>query len=236
MVSVKNWKLNLPVNPKGGFTGICWTVSDLVGFEYKPYYDPQDNGDLVMIAPAESEAKTSSNTEYVRCELREMINGKEAAWMLTDKPATMVIRTRIDSVAKDKDGSGARMVIAQIHGKNEELIRLYYEPDTQTVNYHCDISGTDHKEHVFTLWDAFKRKPEVRIGDTIEVTISATKTKLDVTLVDFAGSVYKSSIPIDKKWLKDKFYFKAGVYLGTNKKKGGTGQGGVTISKLDITH
>jgi hypothetical protein len=231
MINLTNWKLTLPIDKAGKNIGTAVEVYKLAGFNHVPYFEQPIDGSLLFATPVDG--STTSGSKYPRSELREMAGTKEAAWTIA-KGGIMSADMAVLEVPKLKNGKLGHIVIGQIHGKNDELVRMYYEPETKTVNFHCDISGADGKEHVFKLTDADGKEPSIEIGERFSYRIEA-KAKL-VTVTVFAdGKVYSVKMTPHKKWSTDKFYFKGGVYSGVNETQG-TGVAKTVFYALDVTH
>lgn len=230
--------MHLPIDAKGKKTGKAWQITDLIGFTYPPYFLQNADGSLTFSAPVDG-AKTSSNTKYARSELREMqlkadgSQGAEAVWMLK-QGGTMRCQITVNKAPIQKDKKPGRIIIGQIHGADEELVRLY-RGGTGALYFANDRSLADDKEHEFKLVDANGKQAILPIGKKFDYTIQATSLNVTVSAV-IDGVVYRAQTVPNAVWQKDKFYFKAGVYLGVNKTQGGTGDGGVTIHALEVSH
>lgn len=231
MINLKNWKLTLPVDTAGKKTGTAVEIYDLAGYKKLPYFVQREDGAILF--SAEVDGATTSGSKYPRSELREMAAGNEAAWPLS-KGGIMNATLEILEAPKLKDGKLGHFVIGQIHGKSNELVRLYYEPEQKTVNFHCDIAGADGKEHVFKLTDANGKEPSISIGERFSYRIVA-KAKQVVVTVFADGNTYAGIMTPHKRWSTDCFYFKAGVYSGVNETKG-SGVATVAFYELDMKH
>jgi hypothetical protein len=233
MTNLKNWKMHLPIDNNGLKVGNAKQVTNLVGFESPPYFIQNPDGSLIFSAPVDG-AKTSSNTKYARSELREMKGTTEAAWTLKTG-GTMEVTTRVDLVPTLKDGKPGHVVIGQIHGKNDELVRMYREGDG-TINFHCDKYGPKKTETVLKIVDAKGKQPNVALGESFSYKIVAEGSDLLVSVSTAGGTYLYSGIgKINSVWQKDKFYFKAGIYLGVNATQG-TGDGQVTLINAIVSH
>src|SRR5262245_51865276 len=118
-----NWKLTLPVDSDGGITGTAKEITSLLGYESQYFYDAPDGA---MVFKAFAEGATTSGSSYARSELREMNGTAKAAWSLS-QGGTMSATLKIDHMPVYDDGSPGRVVIGQIHGGSDELVRLYYQ-------------------------------------------------------------------------------------------------------------
>jgi hypothetical protein len=209
----KDWKLNLPVNSQGGFTGNAIELYPVV--PYAPYYTISNTGRLVFMTPSDG-AKTTTNTKYARTEYREMANGTEAGWQLaaTNDPL------RITDVSIDSLPCGTKTVIGQIHGTSNELVRLYADnPSSSCGNirlyFHNDVDYANGVETRFYLKDANGVFVTVQLGEQFDYTIAPTSAKITVAAYKSDGSKYWASDRINPYWLTDTLYYKVGNYYQT---------------------
>lgn len=222
------WKLTLPVDSTGGTTSLALDVFNLYQYE-SPYFF--DGNDGAMVFRAMVEGATTSGTHYARTELREVTGGNLAAWNL-QTGGTMTATVKVDIAPTLFDGSSGKFVIGQIHGKNDELTRLYWEGNK--VYFKNDQSGTTDSEHSFALKNAAGQEADISIGEKFSYMIDAHGDRLTVKV--FAdGQEYSSVTTINDVWQSDTLYFKAGIYLNTNETQG-TGVGQVSFYGLDYGH
>jgi len=148
-----DWKLDTPFNDEGGFDGIQAGVQDyeIDGYEHPEYFYTGPDGGLVMRSPVIG-AKTSSGARYTRTELREMlrrgnrsINTRGSGdrpnlnnWAFSSAPQSALDtaggidgRLRVTLAVNSVTTTGenfqiGRVIIGQIHAKDDEPIRLYY--------------------------------------------------------------------------------------------------------------
>lgn len=159
MIDFSQWKLTLPVDNVGGFDGVAREVKPLTAdFDYPPYYEKVSDG-IIFSAP--TDGATTSGSHYPRCELREMINGKEAAWR-PKLPGKLACTLKVLEVPTRSDNKPGRIVIGQIHGKSNELCRLYY--DKGQLYFYDDKAGSSKKETKFVLKDADGNFTSIPIG------------------------------------------------------------------------
>lgn len=227
--NLSNWKITLPVDSKGGLSGTAVEVQNLIGYENSKYF--WDAPDGAMVFRAMTDGATTSGSKYARSELREMNGSERAAWKLSEG-GTMSATLRIDELPSRTDGSGGRMVVGQIHGADNELIRLYYE--NGTVHFVNDRAGAGNKETTFTFKNAKGEQPSIGLGEKFSYMIDAHGNTLTVKV--FAdGQEYSSVTSINSIWQSDELYFKAGVYLGINETSG-RGSGQASFYGLDFSH
>ncbi len=222
-IDLSNWNRTLSVDSKGTVSGEAVEIKAAGSF---PPGLP-----LVFNAPVGG--AHTSGSKYPRDELREMKGAAKAAWSLATG-GTMTATLTVDKAPFLKDGAAGKEVIGQIHGKEDELVRLYW--DAGRVYFHNDLSGSDGKEHEFKLLNAAGKEPSVTLGEKISYLIDAHADRLMVELWAH-GDHFSYSGKILPVWQKDNgLYFKAGVYDGANASQGATGAGQTSFYALDFGH
>lgn len=227
-IELENWGINLPVNSHGQLKGTSLNLYP-VPKKYKnpPYFVVEDDGSITFLAPPEG-ARTSNNTKYTRCELRELAHGgaSMAAWaphLNRSLEATLAVRT----VSVGKDHKAGRIVIGQIHGPDDELCRLYY--DKGRLYFHDDKSGLEEEEVQFDLVDSKGNLTNIPLGEYFDYTIRTSGGVLTVSAI-YHDTIYLASESIGR-FFKDKpCYFKAGLYNQTH--SDGFGHGEVNFRKI----
>jgi hypothetical protein len=227
--SLKNWKITLPVDASGRFARTAIEVKQLGGYEDSNYFHTGPDGAMVFRAPVEG--ATTGGSRYARTELREMKGSERAAWKLA-QGGTLSATLEVDEAPTLYSGKSGRVVIGQVHGQDEELVRLYWE--NNTIYFKNDQAGPSNKELRFDLKDARGQKPNVSLDERFSYSIKAKGDFLEVA-VRADGKFYKSQTRINDVWNTDKFYFKAGVYLGVNETQG-TGYGQTSFYALTYSH
>lgn len=225
---LSNWKITLPVDSEGGTSGVAVEVKNLVGYEDPKYF--YDAPDGAMVFSAMVDGATTSGSKYARSELREMNGSDRAAWKLSEG-GTMTATLEVDKVPQ-KDGGPGKIVIGQIHGQDEELVRLYHE--NGKVYFVNDRAGSSNDETTFALKDASGKEPNISLNEKFSYKIDAKGDALTVE-VYADGQTYTSTSKINSVWQSDSFYFKAGAYLGVNESTG-SGNGQVSFYDLDFGH
>lgn len=225
--NLSSWMLTLPVDSYGLNVGLATIVESVSS--YSSEYFKQTSEKLIFTASVSGATTKGSN--YARSELRETSGGNTTAWTLK-QGGTMTATLQVNEVPKLMDGTNGRVVIGQIHGSSEELVRLYW--DNGSVYFMNDHAGNYKTSQRFKLLDADGNSPNVSLGEDFSYVISAKDDHL-VVAVYADGKAYTSETVISSVWTNDLFYFKAGVYLGVNEKQG-TGQGVVTFDALDFAH
>jgi hypothetical protein len=226
---LENWKITLPVDNKGKTSGTAKEVKNLIGYEdSRFFYDAKDGA---MVFKASVDGATTSGSKYARTELREMDGSDRAAWGLSEG-GTLTATLKVDETPFKDSGAPGRVVVGQIHGQDDELVRLYYEDGK--MYFMNDQAGPDDKETKFTFKNDAEEQPDISQGETFSYMIDAHGKKLTVKILA-DGQEYISSTKINPVWNSDMFYFKAGVYLGVNESTG-SGEGQASFYGLDFSH
>jgi hypothetical protein len=229
LLDLADWKLTLPVDERGGSGGEAAEVETLAGYVHPAYFHGSADGGVIFTAAVDG--ATTRGSRYPRSELREMRNGDEAAWTLSEG-GTMTATLAVNAVPTRGDGRPGRLIVGQIHGEDEELVRLYYEDGS--VHFVNDRAGPDNEETAFALENARGEQPAIALDERFSYLIEARGNVLAVE-VRADGDIYRSVTRISDVWQSDRFYFKAGVYLGVNEETG-AGAGRVTFHALDVSH
>lgn len=225
---LSNWKITLPVDANGGIGGTAMEVKNLSTYQNSKYFYTAADGAMTFVAAVDG--ATTSGSSYARSELREMNGTANAAWDLKTG-GFMSATLEVDS-APIRDGMGGRIIVGQIHGQDDELVRLYWE--NGNLYFANDQAGSSNSETKFYFVNASGQQPSVSLDERFSYTINAKGDTLEVTV--FAdGQVYKSVSTINSVWQSDKFYFKAGAYLGANETNG-TGYGQTSFYALNFNH
>jgi hypothetical protein len=225
---LSNWKITLPVDANGGLSGNAMEVKSLSIYQNSKYFYTAADGAMTFVAPVNG--ATTSGSSYARSELREMNGTANAAWDL--KTGGFMSATLEVDAAPNRDGMGGRIIVGQIHGQDDELVRLYWE--NGKLYFANDQAGSSNKETKFYFVNASGQQPNVSLDERFSYTINAKGDTLEVTV--FAdGQIYKSVSKINSVWQSDKFYFKAGAYLGANESNG-SGYGQASFYDLDFNH
>ena len=225
---LSNWKLTLPVDSSGGTGGTAIEIKSLAGYSSAYFYTGSDGA---MVFRAAVDGATTSGSSYARSELREMKGTERAAWNLTTG-GVMTATLEVDAVPTRFDGTMGKVVVGQIHGQSDELVRLYW--DNSKVYFVNDQAGSTNSETKFYFTNSAGFQPSVSLNEKFSYTIDAKGSTLEVSLYA-DGDVYRSVTPINSVWQSDLFYFKAGVYLGVNETQG-TGYGQTSFYDLRFNH
>lgn len=231
----QHWKLTLPIDSSGGFTGGAIEIKP-IPFDYQQPHHFYTAKDGSMVFVVNTDGATTKGSSYPRSELREMKDpSTNAAWTIAEG-GNMEAVLSVNELPTTNAGEAGRIVIGQIHGDNNELCRLYY--DKGRLYFYDDRSGESAKETQFILKSSDGQPTNIQLNDLFAYSINVSNNRLTVSAVH-NNIVYSESEPISPYWLSgvEKFYFKAGAYLQVGKsgsKAGtqGTGRGMVSFYSL----
>ncbi len=221
---LSHWKLTLPVDPDGAGDGKATEIQATelaAGFTHADYFHTGADGEIVFWCPVNG-ARTE-NTDYPRCELREVIDPADdnAAWAAAGTHV-LEARCRVMEVP-----SSLKVIIGQIHsysGKARPLIKLqFYKGRIEALVKEGPEKGKDIK----LTW------PSVGLDKDFKYEIKIENGLLSITVngETQTQNVYEN----DPEWEQQTFYFKAGVYPQDN--EGPETEGArVSFSELKVTH
>jgi len=242
------WTLSTPADDnRDGKADLIREAELAKGYSDPKYFYTGADGGLVMIATTGG-ATTSKNTKNVRSELREMLrrgdtdintrgdNGmpNKNNWVFSTAPqsaqdaagavngtlrATLAIN-HVTTTGEDKQIGVT--VIGQIHGKDDEPVKLFYrkrpdhtkgsiyashEPVGEDDIYYDLLGSRDNRNDEPANGIPLNEKFSYEIkaaGNTIDVTITQDGKTLAKTVIDQTGSGYD----VEREFM----YFKSGVY------------------------
>ncbi|PPB80813.1 poly(beta-D-mannuronate) lyase [Albidovulum inexpectatum] len=255
-----HWKLTLPVDRDGNGKVDEIEENELQDFSDTEFFytDPATGGMVFRVSTANG--KTTPNSSYFRTELREMLRGGDETiatrnddgtpnknnWVLSTAPeeakqlaggvdGVMRARLAVNQVTRLGDSSKVgRVIIGQIHAKDDEPVRLYYRKLPQNSRgsiYFAhepvgkdDVwvemigSRSDHAENPadgIALDEIFEyeiRTFSEQVDGTAHPILQVTITREDGSEVtakyDMVDSGYST--------MNDFMYFKAGAYSQNN--------------------
>lgn len=230
---LSDWYLTLPVDSTGDITGRALNIMDLANYQ-SPYFYKGSDGAMVFYAPVAG--ATTQNTYGARSELRELNSDGTYAFWNPAKGGTMTATVAVNSIPTYLNGTPGKEMIGQIHGKSDELVRLYY--DNGKVYFKND-QAEPHPEK-FELTNAAGDTPRIALNEKFSYLIDVHGEILTVKVFT-NNDVFSSVTTINSVWQSDTLYFKAGVYLGVTATPDvsigqGTGAGQVSFYGLDFSH
>lgn len=270
-----SWYLNTPEDVGGLSRRISET--DLAnGFVDPDYFWTADDGGMVFKV-TNAGAKTSSGTTYVRTELREMLRRGDTSintrgsgdlpnennWVFSSAPQSAqdmaggvdgTLRATLAVNAVTTTGSSGRVgrvIVGQIHAKDDEPIRLYYRklPDNERGSIYAahEPSGGDDIYYEIVgsrsnsaanptagpALDEIWSYEIIAVGNQLTVIIrngDLDGVELDRAIIDMTTSGYDVA--------DDFMYFKAGAYNQNLDQDGGDPEdfAQVTFYALENTH
>lgn len=204
-------------------------MKNLNGYVNLKYFYTGSDGAMIFKAPVEG--ATTGGSRYARSELREMNGSERAAWPIK-QGGFMKATLKVDQAPTLFTGTKGRVIVGQVHGQDEELVRLYWEKGT--LYFVNDIAGATGRETKFSLTNKAGSKPDVALNERFTYSISVTSDRVKVTVLA-DGQTYTATDTINQGWRSDAFYFKAGAYLGVNETQG-TGYGQTSFYDLKFSH
>lgn len=268
-----DWKLDLPINDDGELEGDSATIleEDLAtGYTNSDYFFTADDGGLVLRSPSQG-ATTSVNTRYARSELREMLRRGDTSistrgagdrpndnnWAFSSAPQTaqdgaggidgeLTVTLAVNEVTlTGEDFQIGRVVIGQIHAKDDEPLRLYYRklPDNRRGSIYAahEINGGDdvYFEIIGSRSNSASNPEDgILLGETFTYNVNVIGHSMDVTITKANGDVFTRNIDMTNSGydIEDDFmYFKVGVYhLNDSANDGEFAQ--ITLYELENKH
>lgn len=219
-----HWKLTLPVDAAGTTTGKSMEISSAqlsAGYSHAEYFYSGKDGAMVFWCPVTG--TRTENTDYSRCELRELIDPADdnVCWSARGTHS-LDVRCRVMEVP-----SGQKVVIGQIHGysgKANPMIKLqFFKGKVEALVKDKARKGKDIK---LTF-------PDVGLDKDFDYQIKLANGLLSVTV---NGTTQSENIfERDPAWADQTLYFKVGVYPQDN--EGPATEGArVAFLKLRVSH
>jgi hypothetical protein len=212
VLSLVNWKLNLPINNAQEIK-----QPELKTFEDENYFYVNETQDgVVFNAPCQADETdaTTANSSYPRSELREMAYGgmAQANWTTGNGTHIMTIDEMITSTPEVKP----HVVVGQIHDADDDVVMIRLEGSRLFV----EAEGVD----VGVLDEDYA------LGTRFTVEIKAENDVIEVS--------YNDELMVTYPVVKEGCYFKAGMYTQSNVSKGDApdAYGEVVIYDLNVTH
>jgi hypothetical protein len=134
------------------------------------------------------EGATTKGSNFARSELRKMNGQERAAWRLATG-RVMSATLEIDHAPIKFNGKPGRIVVGQVHGRNNELVRLNW--DNGNLYFDNDHTGPTNSETKFYFKSAAGNQSHVALNKRFSYTISAKADQLVVT-IKANGQTYKS--------------------------------------------
>jgi hypothetical protein len=238
VLDLRPWRLNLPVDSKGGTSGESALVKQPKVFTYTdPSFALNEARDGVVFT-AFVDGATTENSKYARSELRELsASGSLAAWSARSGTHTMTVTGSVDHLPVNKPQVSA----AQIHGSSDlPLIVMAtgacdapcdHDPRTRAIPPgHVQLMTKENNDTSRQVLD-----PDYVLGSRYTLTIEARAGVATLTYTNLASRFSSTaSFPVASK---QDLYFKAGCYTLSNlNSDAASAYGRTTINALSVTH
>lgn len=256
-ISLSKWKVTLPVDENNDGSPDEYAAAQIQNGGYrnipsvKPFmYD--DTGDQSLVFYAYPSTSTS-NSDYSRTELREMMNptSTKTNWTLS-KGGTMQGKLKVVSTTPDTSSSGNsfhRVIVMQIHGIISQadmakygfssnaappLLKMFWIDGNlkayKKTLVNNSTTGIDLYSSSSAIWTDISYDFGKVGYDPFEIKIVASTGKLEVTVNGTNTHVFQDTSLA--KWPFEN-YFKAGNYLITTDP---AAKSTVKYYKLNVTH
>ncbi len=233
-----NWKITLP---DASENDVAWMIN---GGEVANvfYTDPQTGG---MVFQCPNRGGSTSGSSFSRTELREMLRGTNTSirtkginknnWVISTANASnrnaaggvdgvMVATLRVDRVSTTGESSKVgRVIVGQIHGEDDEPIRLYYRklPGNSKGSIYFASERWQGSDRYFELIgsrssSASNPTDGIALGERWSYEIEMRGRDLTVTIFRENGQTVTETVQIDSEYSGDWMYFKAGAYNQNN--------------------
>jgi hypothetical protein len=209
ILDLAHWKLTLPIDAQHGTSGEAAEVQtlDLLAGYRSGYFCVNPAGGLRFWAPVNG--ATTDESGYPRSELRYMIDPDDdnVNWSPADTSAALSARLVVERVPS----STRKIVVGQVHGfQSNAFIKLRYLYDSAThtgsiaalVNEDPDASGSTNYGSIGGL----------PVGEPFTYSIAFSNREITIRI---NGRVL-TSFHVQRGWLHEPMYFKAGTYDQAN--------------------
>lgn len=243
-----SWNLSIPTDEDGNTKAD--TIKELAlveGYTNPSFFYAKPDGGMTFIAPING-VKTSKNTKYVRTELREMLRKGDTQhstkgvgpnnWVLSSASAEdqknagavdgrLTGTLSVDHVTTSgNEKQVGRVVFAQIHGKKDVPVRLYYRklPNNSKGSIYFSHEPSGEKDIYFDLVGSRSsnaNNPEdgISLGEKFSYEISTKGNELSVSLIREGEQTITKKVDMSNSGYNlpgQYVYFKVGAYLQDN--------------------
>lgn len=156
------------------------------GWSEAPYFYVNEAGTKVHFQVRMDGGRTSTNTKYPRCELREYRNGSKASWNGSSGTHMMSGRTTVLHMEDDKP----EMVVAQMHDGSDDTLQIRVEGTT----WRASINGTEHSTTLGNFAWGTEVAWEIRVANgTLTIKINGS-TKITTDPGYGSGQYFKVGV------------------------------------------
>lgn len=238
---LSDWSLSVPEDKDENGKADQIKENELSDGYLSDYFYATDDGAMVFTCPIGG-AKTSKNTKYTRSELREMLRAGNTSiktkgpnknnWVLESSKsaknaggfngeleATLAVNY---VTTTGKDSQVGRVVIGQIHAKDNEPLRIYYRKlpnnDKGSIYFaHETNTGEEDYYELIGSKSSSAKNPEdgIALDEKFTYKVSLINNELTVKISRPFGTEITKVINIENSGYNkpdEYMYFKAGVY------------------------
>ncbi|MDC0709182.1 polysaccharide lyase family 7 protein [Stigmatella sp. ncwal1] len=246
---LSRWKITLPDASEVSAS----TLSRGYELEDTFYTDPVTGG---MVFRCPNIADTTSNSNYSRTELREMLAPAGSAsapannWVMSTSSSsaraaaggvdgTLRATLTVDRVSTTGDsGKVGRVIVGQIHGPDSEPIRLYFHKrpsDTRGAIYFAHDTPSNSTTYFPIIGDPDQLNPSngVLLGETWSYEIKVVGQSMTVKVTPQGRAAVTKTFTLESGYNNLSMYFKAGVY---NQNNTGSASDYVQATFYSVTH
>ena len=211
-IELNDWYLSIPSDEDGnGKSDSIKEIELAAGYTHPEYFYTSADGGIVMRSPSRG-FKTSTNTNYVRVELREMLRRGNTSigstqgvntnnWVFGHAPTSaqanaggingeLNVTLAVNQVTTNGENYQiGRVIIGQIHANDDEPIRLYYRKlpnNSKGAIYFAHEPRTGNEVYVEMIGsrDNTTSNPSdgIALDEKFSYTINATDALLTVTI------------------------------------------------------
>ena len=211
-IELDDWYLSIPSDEDGnGKSDSIKEIELAAGYTHPEYFYTSADGGIVMRSPSRG-FKTSTNTNYVRVELREMLRRGNTSigstqgvnannWVFGHAPTSaqanaggingeLNVTLAVNQVTTNGENYQiGRVIIGQIHANDDEPIRLYYRKlpnNSKGAIYfaHEPRTGNEVDVEMIGSRDNTTSNPSdgIALDEKFSYTINATDALLTVTI------------------------------------------------------
>lgn len=207
-----DWYLSIPTDTDSSGTSDSIKENELSsGYENSEYFYTADDGGLVFRCPVDG-FKTSTNTSYVRVELREMLRRGDTSistqgvnennWVFSSTTSSAqdaaggvdgLLRATLavnEVTTTGEDYQVGRIIIGQIHANDDEPVRLYYRklPDNENGSIYIAHEILDGDDEWYELIgsrdnDASNPSDGIALDEVFSYQILVVGDTLEVTIM-----------------------------------------------------
>lgn len=222
-IELIDWYLSVQTDVDGNGKSDSIKETDLQnGYEDPRFFYISEDRGLVFSSTVQG-YRTSTNTKYVRSELREMLRRGNSVhktqgvnknnWVFSSAPSadlenaggidgTLNATLAVNHVTSTgEEYQIGRVIIGQIHANDDEPVRLYYRKlpmnDKGSIYIaHEYLDGDDHYYEIIGSRDNDAEEPAngIALGEKFDYTIDVVGNELTVTINKSNGETYSQKV------------------------------------------